>query len=139
MREVSDVVRSTNQGNARASECGTDDKVQMLTLFAFIPTLTANVERPAATKRNMKFKEALLVANEKEKLVKQLKFNGATLDEVLIAPTNPDEFSKFEKSYVDTLNAEAAIVPFMQSDLKVIGVFDKHLIRKENIVIFSEI
>lgn len=87
----------------------------------------------------MTFQNALEVANEKSHLINVLKFHGAILSEIIIALSNSIEFERFKKIYIQTLNAQRAIVPFMQSDLIVLGVFDMHRIQKEGILIVSEI
>lgn len=87
----------------------------------------------------MKFLEALVVANEKEQLVGKLKMNGATLDEIIIVPSDVEEYQSFIKAYTHTLNAQQSIVPYMESDVIVLGVFDKKRIRQENVLAISEI
>lgn len=87
----------------------------------------------------MNFFEALVVANQKEKLVGKLGKNGATLDEVIIAPSNAEAYQRFISSYIDTLDAQKSIAPYIESDVKVLGVFDKIRIRRENVIYISEI
>lgn len=94
---------------------------------------------PCGSNNKMTFKEALAIANQKSNLVGTVNSEGATLDEIIIAPSNPTEFAQFEKLYNETLDAQKSIVPFMQSDLIVLGVFDKYRIRKENIILVSEV
>lgn len=87
----------------------------------------------------MTFLKALEVANEKSHLVNVLKSHEAVLSEIIIAPSDKIEFEQFKKLYIETLDAQEAVVPFMQSDLIVLGVFDKHRILKEGILLISEI
>ena len=87
----------------------------------------------------MKFLEALVVANQKEKLIGRLIKNGATLDEVIIAPSNAEDYQIFIKSYIDTLDAQKSIEPYIESDVNVLGVFDKIRIRQDNAFLISEI
>lgn len=87
----------------------------------------------------MTFQEALKVANEKECLVNKLSLNNATLNEVLIAPTDPEEFAIFTQHYQQTLDAQKSIMPFIQSNLIVLGVFDKHRIIHEGIFLTKEL
>lgn len=93
----------------------------------------------AAKRTKMTFKEALILANQKKELIGNLTKSGATLDEVLIAPTNPTSFDDFKLAYVNSLNPHEAIVPYIDQDCFVVGVFDKYRIRQENIIIISEI
>lgn len=87
----------------------------------------------------MRFFEALAVANQKEKLIGKLEKNGAILDEVIIAPSNAEDYQHLISSYIDTLDAQKSIVPYIESDVIVVGVFDKLRIRQENTIVISEI
>ena len=94
---------------------------------------------PAAFINSMNFHQSLDVANKKEQLVGHLKKNGAVLDEVIIAPTDDEKYQGFIKAYVDTLDAQRAIAPYIKSDVIVLGVFDKYRIRRDNLLSISEI
>ena len=87
----------------------------------------------------MTFTEALHIADSKSHLIRNHIFNGAILDEVIIAPKDKQEYEQFTKIYIQTLDAQKAILPYIQSDLIVLGVFDKYRIRKEGLLIISEI
>lgn len=87
----------------------------------------------------MTFKEALSVANTKLELVGKLSMKGAILSEVIIVPSDPHEFTCFKKLYTNSLNAQESIVPFINSDVIVLGVFDKFRIPNEGVFLFSEI
>ena len=87
----------------------------------------------------MKLKEAMQVAKQKETLIRTHQYKGAVLDEVIIAPSDPTKFENFARLYVCNLNAQEALVPFINDDLIVIGVFDKARILKEGVFIFSKI
>lgn len=87
----------------------------------------------------MTFIEALNIANQKEALVNRLTSNNATLNEIIIAPTDPDEFAKFKQSYIQTLDAQRSIAPFIKSDLMVLGVFDKLRIKEQGILLIKEL
>ena len=87
----------------------------------------------------MKLKEAMQVAKQKETLIGTHQYKGAVLDEVIIAPSEANKFKRFEQLYVCNLNAQEALVPFINDDLIVIGVFDKSRILKEGVFIFSKI
>ena len=105
---------------------------------AFSFNLIAEVECPEAMK-TMTFAEAINIANKKESLVNRLTSNNVTLNEIIIAPTDPDEFAKFIQSYIQTLDAQISIVPFIKSDLMVLGVFDKTRIKDEGILLIKEV
>lgn len=59
--------------------------------------------------------------------------NGANIDELLIVPTNVDSRQQFEKLYINCLDAQAAITPFVGEDVEIHAVFDKKRIRTQNI------
>lgn len=87
----------------------------------------------------MNFFEALAVANEREQLIGKKTEKGATLDEIIIAPSNAEEYQNFINAYIDTLDAQLSIIPYMQSDVIVLGVFDKNRIRQDNVIAISKI
>lgn len=83
----------------------------------------------------MEIKEALDKTNAHKDLLGK-KMNGASIDELIIVPTNIELKRQFEESYIDSLDALAAIKPFTNVDVDIFVVFDKHRIRSQN-VIFS--
>ncbi len=86
----------------------------------------------------MTFQEALFLANDSEKLV-GTKFNGETIEEVLIVPTDKVLHDKFFKEYCSTLNAQAAILPFMDSDVEVVALFKKSYIHQGGAIITTNV
>lgn len=82
----------------------------------------------------MTFKEALVIANDKTKMLGSI-CKDSRLDEILIVPTNPQERKAFEAEYVTNLNAQAAILPYIHSDVEVCGIYDKFRIRQDNCLI----
>lgn len=81
----------------------------------------------------MEIKEALDKINAHKDLLGK-KMNGASIDELIIVPTNIELKRQFEGSYIDCLDAQAAIKPFTNVDV-VFVVFDKHRIRSQNIIL----
>jgi len=86
----------------------------------------------------MTFDDAIIIANERAKMIGSFR-NGARLDEIIIAPTNPGELNAFKLNYISTLNAKTSILPYINSDVSVCGVYDKHRIRLENCLIITEL
>lgn len=77
----------------------------------------------------MKFFDAVQLADSKKHLVGKT-IKGTTLDEIIIVPTSTSEFDAFKLLYVQTLDAQQSIIPFMNSDVDVVGVCDKSKIHK---------
>jgi hypothetical protein len=86
----------------------------------------------------MNFKEATELKNKNEHLIGQ-KYRGATIEELIIRPTNGNEFNAFNKSYLTTMNAELSLKPFLESDLDVDVVCDRAKIRTNNLFIRTEL
>ncbi|ARV08285.1 hypothetical protein BTO05_01005 [Winogradskyella sp. PC-19] len=86
----------------------------------------------------MTYKEASELKNKNEHLIGQ-KYRGATIEELIIRPTNENEFDSFAIAYLRTMNAELSIQPFTQSDLTLDVVCDRVKIRTNNLFIRTEI
>ena len=86
----------------------------------------------------MKYLEAFKIADANKHLVGKV-WNNDVIDEILIAPTDPKERNDFERRYVQTLDAHESIIPFMSSDVEVIIVFNKKMIREIGLFSFISI
>ena len=86
----------------------------------------------------MTFQEALVLAHDSEKLVGTI-FNGETIEELLIVPTDKFLHDKFFKEYCSTLNAQSAILPFMDTDVEVVALFKKSYIYQGEPIITTNI
>ena len=86
----------------------------------------------------MNYEEAVQLKNKNEHLIGQ-KYRGGTIEELIIRPTNQNEFETFSKSYLRTMDAELSIQPFIGSDLTVDAVCDRAKIRTNNIFFRTEI
>lgn len=62
-----------------------------------------------------------------------LKHNGGNIDELIIHPTDPNEFEKFITEYLNDYDFEKAIRNFKETDLIVSVVFDKENTWKRNV------
>ena len=65
--------------------------------------------------------------------------NGASIDELIIAPTDMDLRQQFEKMYVSSLDAQMAIKPFVAEDVDVCVVFDKKRIHAQGVLISTSL
>jgi hypothetical protein len=86
----------------------------------------------------MNFKEATELKNKNEHLIGQ-KYRGGTIEQLIIRPTNGNEFDAFAQSYLRTMNAELSIQPFLESDLAVDVVCDRAKIRTNNLFLRTEL
>lgn len=86
----------------------------------------------------MNFLEAVKIAEANQHLVGK-EWKGATIDEIIIAPTETTLRTEFEKLYVQTLDAQQSIAPFVNSDVEVFAVFDKKRIRTQNLFVYTSI
>ena len=76
----------------------------------------------------MEFLKAVKIADENKHLVGKI-VNGMKIDEILIVPTNSEEYKEYMSIYLRTFNAQQSIVPFIDSDVQIRLLGNKHLIR----------
>ena len=86
----------------------------------------------------MTFKEALSVVQSSERLI-GTKFDGETIDEILVVPTEKSMHDEFFRNYSYTLDAKASILPFVNCDLEVVALFRKNYIRQEGVIITTNV
>lgn len=86
----------------------------------------------------MNFIDAVRIAAANQHLIGK-EWNGTTIEEVIVAPTDTLLWSEFEKLFISSLNAQESIVPFMNSDVDVFVVCDKKRIRSQNLSAISSI
>ena len=86
----------------------------------------------------MNFSEATELKIKNEHLIGQ-KYRGGTIEELIIRPTNGEEFDVFVKSYLRTMNAELSIQPFLKSDLAIDAVCDRARIRTNSLFLRTEL
>lgn len=86
----------------------------------------------------MRYIDAVKIAEANKHLIGQ-QWNGAIIDEIIIAPTDSSQWEEYSRMYIQTLNAQQSIVPFMNSDVSVFVVCDKKRIRSQNLFVFSSI
>lgn len=82
----------------------------------------------------MIFNDALKTINAHKNIVGKC-IDGAIIDELIIAPTNQKLWKQYEKMYIESLDAQQSVIPFINDDLEVFVVFDKKKIRIYNVFI----
>jgi hypothetical protein len=86
----------------------------------------------------MTYNEALEVVNNNQNIIGK-RIKGARIDEILIHPLNSKQWEEFSKSYVQSLNAQNSLLPYLGSDLGVSVVLDKQKIRSHSIFFYTSI
>ena len=86
----------------------------------------------------MAFQKAEEIKKQNLHLIGQ-KFKGATIDEIIIRPTNQKDFDEFTRIYLRSMNSENSIIPFKNLDLQVDVVCEKAKIRTNNVFFRTEI
>ena len=86
----------------------------------------------------MDFLDAVKIAEANQHLIGK-EWKDATIDDIIIVPTNHNQWADFERLYIQTLNAQKAIVPFINSDVDIFVVFNKGHIRTQNLFRFTSI
>jgi len=66
----------------------------------------------------MKYLEALEIVKKMQGLIGRT-VQGATIDKIIICPTNHDYLQIFETRYKETFSADFAIAPFKNEDVEV--------------------
>ena len=72
----------------------------------------------------MKYEKTIKLVELNKQLIGK-KVIGATIDELVIYPTNQKSYDLFIKTYLRTLNGEEAIIPFKNEDVDIHCVVDK--------------
>lgn len=82
----------------------------------------------------MDYLEALEFAKTKLHLIGRT-VKGATIDELIVCPTNPDYLRIFKVKYDETRSADFAITPFKTEDVEVAVVIGKKYLRENRLEI----
>jgi len=82
-------------------------------------------------------KAILLLANNSHLIGKKDK--GATIEELILVPTNNELRDEFLKLYLRTQDGQVAIQPFTGTDVDIVAVFDKKRIEIQGIFFHTNI
>lgn len=86
----------------------------------------------------MTYSNALILKEANKQIIGKQKDNSI-IDEIIITPTDPILKIKFLKLYIELINSDAAILPFSNSEVELLVVFDKHKIEEREILIYSSL
>lgn len=86
----------------------------------------------------MTYSEALQTI-EKNRFLLGKRIDNATIDELIIVPVEHETQEKFLSLYRNILDGEKAIIPFINYDVEILVVFNKHWIRTENVFIWTSL
>ncbi len=81
----------------------------------------------------MDFFNAIKLAEANEHLVGK-EVNGNVIDEIIIMPTDEREQEHYKQYFVQYMDAQRAIAPFMTSDVDVYALFQKNSIRSTGFI-----
>ena len=76
----------------------------------------------------MTFEEAQKKVEENKHLIGK-KFRGATIDDLLIVPTDAKLLGNVQRNYTETLEAQIAILPYINYDVDVLVICGKQHLR----------
>jgi hypothetical protein len=77
----------------------------------------------------MEFTQAILIKEKNKHLLGKID-NGATIDELILVPTDNKSAEEYLKIYLQLLDGEKAIAPFKGFDVDIVAVFDKKRIHQ---------
>ena len=86
----------------------------------------------------MNFQKAKLIKEQNVNLIGKM-HNGATIDELVLFPTDSKLSEKFTKLYLLTLDGDKAIIPFIGTDVDIVAIFDKDRIMKHKVLFHTSI
>ena len=86
----------------------------------------------------MNFNEAIILKAKNLHLIGK-KDKGATIDELILVPTDQNLADQFLKLYIQTLDGDAAIKPFAGTDVFIVAVFDKKRISGQDFLFQTNI
>lgn len=86
----------------------------------------------------MNYYEAVKIAKANQHLIGK-RWQGTTIDEIIIVPTDTRQREEFERIYVQTWNAQAAITRFINNDVDLVIVCNKSLMRTMGVFCFDSI
>lgn len=86
----------------------------------------------------MDFLDAVKLAGKNGHLIGKT-YKGSRIDEIIVYPTDSNEFSEFGRQYILLNSAQKAIALFMNSDVRVGIVADKHRIRTQSVFFTTDI
>ncbi len=86
----------------------------------------------------MNFSEAKKIVDANQHLIGK-QWKGAIIDEIIIAPTDFSLRDLFNRIYLQTLNAQQSIKPFINSDVDVVVICNKKAIDDKGIMFHGSI
>ncbi len=86
----------------------------------------------------MNYNDAVKIAKANNHLIGK-EWKGATIDEIIIVPTDAELRKEYERLYAQTWNAQAAISRFVNNDVDIIIVLNKSYMRTMGVFCFDSI
>jgi len=86
----------------------------------------------------MEFEKALNLKKRNNHLLGK-KVDSSTIDELILVPTDQASADKYLKAYIQLLDGDKSINPFIGEDVEIFAVFDKRNIRHLNLFNYTNI
>lgn len=86
----------------------------------------------------MEFLKAVELINKNQHLIGK-KIEGAIIDELIVCPTDSNMFNDFSRQYLFVSNAQQAVAPYVNEDVTVYAILDKHRIKTQSIFIYKKL
>ena len=86
----------------------------------------------------MNYNDAVKIAKANSHLIGK-EWKGATIDEIIIVPTDAEQRTKFERLYAQTWDAQSAIEQFTNNDVDLAIVCNKSYMRTKGVFGFTSI
>ncbi|PKO98521.1 MAG: hypothetical protein CVU13_10205 [Bacteroidetes bacterium HGW-Bacteroidetes-8] len=86
----------------------------------------------------MEFKKAVELSNKNTHIIGK-KHKDSIIDEIIVCPTDPDMFNHFFENYLLFGNWEQAIAPYIEKDMTVVVIMDRHRIRAQSLLVYKNI
>jgi len=87
----------------------------------------------------MDFQKAIEIKEKNQHLLGMESPKGGTIDEIILVPTNGVYANQFQINYIQCLDGDLAIAPFIGQDVNILVVVDKYRINTESIFLFTDL
>ena len=86
----------------------------------------------------MDYNEALVVKGKNLNLIGSTNNQGFAISQLIIIPSDPNSQKEFMRLFLQSMNSDSAIQPFIKEDLEVWAIDLEHL-RNANILFYERI
>lgn len=87
----------------------------------------------------MDFQKAIEIKEKNQHLLGMESPKGGTIDEIILVPTNEMYSNQFQRNYIQCLDGDIAIAPFIGQDVNILVVVDKYRINREAVFLYTDL